>query len=64
MMEHDSDRSAASRVNLMNDASVVGARRPWRAPVIEALPRLRELTLQSPIGGGGSIGDGGASTVF
>ena len=36
-------------------------RRPWSAPSIEALPKLTELTLASPIGGGGGIG---GSTVF
>lgn len=28
------------------------ARRPWRAPTLEALPPLEDLTLQSPIWGG------------
>lgn len=28
------------------------ARRAWRAPVLEVLPELKELTLQSPIWGG------------
>lgn len=64
MLEHASDRSAASRANPVNEATVADARRPWKAPVVETLPQLRELTLQSPIGGGGEIGDGGASTVF
>lgn len=45
-------------------ANTEGVRRQWSAPVVEALPRLNALTLQSPIPGGGSIGGGGASTVF
>lgn len=28
------------------------ARRPWNVPAIENLPRLEEITLQSPIWGG------------
>ena len=36
-------------------------RRPWLAPSIETLPKLTDLTLASPIGGGGGIG---GSTVF
>lgn len=39
-------------------------RRPWSAPVLEALPPLTELTLQSFISGSGSISNGSASTVF
>lgn len=39
-------------------------RRPWKAPRIEDLPPLTELTLATgdPIGGGGD--PGGGSTVF
>ncbi|MGB7212968.1 MAG: hypothetical protein WBC97_10115 [Gemmatimonadales bacterium] len=37
------------------------SRRPWIVPSVEALPKLTELTLLSPIGGGGGIG---GSTVF
>lgn len=42
-----------------------GARRPWVHPVLEALPPLTRLTLQSggPIPGDGDTGNGG-STVF
>ncbi|MGB7212967.1 MAG: hypothetical protein WBC97_10110 [Gemmatimonadales bacterium] len=40
---------------------VSSGRGPWVAPVIEPLPKLTELTLLSPIGGGGGIG---GSTVF
>ncbi|MGH7531790.1 MAG: hypothetical protein ACREL4_00750, partial [Gemmatimonadales bacterium] len=36
-------------------------RLPWTAPQVEPLPKLTELTLLSPIGGGGGIG---GSTVF
>ncbi|HET7025526.1 MAG TPA: hypothetical protein VFI39_10020 [Gemmatimonadales bacterium] len=36
-------------------------RRPWATPQVEPLPKLTELTLLSPIGGGGGIG---GSTVF
>ena len=36
-------------------------RRPWSAPAVESLPKLTELTLLSPIGGGGGTG---GSTVF
>jgi hypothetical protein len=32
--------------------SLESPRRPWSAPVVEDLPALRDLTLQSPIGGG------------
>ncbi len=41
------------------------ARRPWVAPTLEELPRLTELTLQSPEGGSipGS-GDTGGGSVF
>lgn len=28
------------------------ARRPWRAPALETMPTLEDLTLQSPIWGG------------
>ena len=35
-----------------SSSHTTAARRPWRAPVIEALPPLEDLTLQSPIWGG------------
>ncbi|HET7025525.1 MAG TPA: hypothetical protein VFI39_10015 [Gemmatimonadales bacterium] len=36
-------------------------RQPWKSPAVIGLPKLTELTLLSPIGGGGGIG---GSTVF
>lgn len=39
-------------------------RRPWRAPSLDPMPPLTELTLQSFIPGSGWIGEGGGSTVF
>ena len=33
-------------------AAAPSHRRPWRAPALEAMPALEELTLQSPIWGG------------
>ncbi|MGH7735572.1 MAG: hypothetical protein ACREOE_18235, partial [Gemmatimonadales bacterium] len=36
-------------------------RQPWNPPAVIGLPKLTELTLLSPIGGGGGIG---GSTVF
>lgn len=39
------------------------ARRAWVPPTITELPKLTELTLDSPIDGGGGTG-GGGSTVF
>lgn len=38
-----------------------GDRQPWIPPAVAELPKLTELTLISPIGGGGGIG---GSTVF
>ena len=40
--------------------------RSWIPPVLEKLPRLTSLTLQSfaAIPGTGSVGEGGGSTVF
>ena len=38
-------------------------RLPWRAPSLDAMPPLTELTLQSFISGSGWVGEGG-STVF
>ena len=43
------------------DYSVLPPRRPWSAPQVSELPKLTELTLLSPIGGGGGTG---GSTVF
>ena len=37
------------------------ARRIWILPTVAELPKLTDLTLASPIGGGGGIG---GSTVF
>ena len=37
------------------------ARREWVRPTVAELPKLTDLTLASPIGGGGGIG---GSTVF
>jgi hypothetical protein len=39
--------------------------RPWISPCIQTLPRLSELTLQSPgpIPGGGGTGGGGSTVV-
>lgn len=41
------------------------AKRPWVSPVVSQLPRLTELTLQSPgpIPGGGGTGGGGSTVV-
>lgn len=39
-------------------------RRPWRAPSLDPMQPLTELTLQSFIPGSGWIGEGGGSTVF
>jgi hypothetical protein len=39
------------------------ARRAWVPPTMTELPKLTELTLDSPINGGGGTG-GGGSTVF
>jgi hypothetical protein len=49
------------RVESPESAPPVSGRRKWTAPAIEALPKLTDLTLLSPIGGGGGIG---GSTVF
>ena len=45
--------------------------KPWMKPVVEELPRLTELTLQSgggpeggDVGGGGVISGGTGSTIF
>jgi len=40
-------------------------KRSWVAPSIEVLPRLSELTLQSPgpIPGGGGTGGGGSTVI-
>ncbi|MGB7212970.1 MAG: hypothetical protein WBC97_10125 [Gemmatimonadales bacterium] len=43
------------------DQSVSAPRRPWLTPRVSELPKLTDLTLLSPIGGGGGIG---GSTVF
>jgi hypothetical protein len=42
-----------------------GARRAWVTPVVHVLPRLNELTLQSPGGipGGGGTGGGGSTVI-
>ncbi|HEX6573690.1 MAG TPA: hypothetical protein VF042_01865 [Gemmatimonadaceae bacterium] len=38
-------------------------KRPWVSPIVSQLPRLSELTLQSPIDGGGGTGGGGSTVV-
>lgn len=47
--------------------AVVGSTRKllrrWIKPEIEQLPRLSELTLQSPIPGGGGTGGGGSTVI-
>jgi len=47
-----------------HESSDAVGRKPWVSPGVTALPRLSELTLQSPgpIPGGGGTG-GGGSTV-
>ncbi|MGH7591613.1 MAG: hypothetical protein ACREL2_09245, partial [Gemmatimonadales bacterium] len=42
-------------------ASSPEPRQEWAPPTVTPLPKLTELTLLSPIGGGGGIG---GSTVF
>lgn len=54
---HLSDDRVVSR----EAPSSVKDRRAWAAPEVTPLPKLTELTLLSPIGGGGGIG---GSTVF
>lgn len=44
-------------------APAIRPRRSWIRPAVTELPKLTDLTLASPIGGGGGIG-GGGSTVF
>ena len=46
------------------DVDQAPKRRTWKPPIVEELPRLTDLTLQtgSAIVGGGNTGDG--STVF
>jgi hypothetical protein len=45
-----------------NDSGTVA--RPWVSPLVQTLPRLTELTLQSGgIPGGGGTGGGGSTVV-
>lgn len=46
---------------LPSPRSGAAERRPWVAPRVEDLPRLTELTLQSPISGNCGVG---GSTCF
>jgi len=41
----------------------VNPKKPWLAPAVIQLPKLSELTLQSPIPGGGGTGGGGSTVV-
>ena len=45
--------------------TVTEAKRAWVTPRIDTLPRLSELTLQSPapIPGGGGTGGGGSTVI-
>ena len=55
---------AAGAPNVGHVPHAPAERRTWTAPVLEALPKLTDLTLVSDsIGGGGDTG-GGGSTVF
>jgi hypothetical protein len=44
-------------------ARTAGSKRKWIAPALSQLPRLSDLTLQSPINGGGGPGGGGSTVV-
>ena len=49
-------------VDAANDPAQ-SSRKTWIKPAVELLPRLSELTLQSPIPGGGGTGGGGSTVV-
>jgi hypothetical protein len=38
-------------------------KRPWLEPAVTQLPKLSDLTLQSPIPGGGGTGGGGSTVI-
>jgi hypothetical protein len=42
---------------------LAGSKREWTVPALNQLPRLSDLTLQSPINGGGGPGGGGSTVV-
>jgi len=44
-------------------SQIAGSKRKWIAPALDQLPRLSDLTLQSPINGGGGPGGGGSTVV-
>lgn len=52
-----------SKDNSASKAAVQAARQAWVEPVLEELPRLEELTLQTSITGTGSTAEGG-SLIF
>jgi|SRR4051812_29204258 hypothetical protein len=45
------------------DEKIDPSRRKWISPKVVMLPRLNELTLQSPVPGGGGTGGGGSTVV-
>ncbi len=58
------ESTRVSEVPLNAEVENAALRRPWRAPTLDPLPPLTELTLQSFVPGEGWIGEGGGSTVF
>ena len=57
---------SSSKTSASEAAKTPGSdRRPWSPPALELLPKLSDLTLQSPGGipGGGGTGGGGSTVI-
>ena len=55
------ESSFAAKSNLQQRGELV--KRPWLEPAVTQLPKLSDLTLQSPIPGGGGTGGGGSTVI-